>query len=143
MSAGGAAAATAAMVPDAKSIICTECNKVFRNTQMATFHAEKSGHESFEESTVEIAPLTEDEKKSKLEELRVKMMAKKAVKAKEQIAEDKANEQIRRKAGQSSGEMKEALQLKELEKEAMQRKKGQSIPWSSPMHADIPHRQDR
>jgi uncharacterized C2H2 Zn-finger protein len=39
---------------EAKSIKCSECGKVFRNTAVAQFHAEKSGHDQFEESTEEV-----------------------------------------------------------------------------------------
>ena len=37
-----------------KSIKCSECGKVFKNTALANFHAEKSGHDQFEESTEEV-----------------------------------------------------------------------------------------
>jgi hypothetical protein len=37
-----------------QSIKCTECGKVFKNTALANFHAEKSGHDQFEESTEEV-----------------------------------------------------------------------------------------
>jgi UBX domain-containing protein 1/4 len=46
--------------------------------------------------------LTEEEKKQKLAELREKMAAKRAVKAKEEAKESKANEAIRRKGGKVS-----------------------------------------
>ena len=48
---------------------------------------------------MQIKPLTEEEKKQKLAELREKMAAKKAAKAKEEAKETLANEAIRRKAG--------------------------------------------
>ena len=44
--------------------------------------------------------MTEEEKKQKLEDLREKMAAKRAVKAKEEAKEARANEAIRRKGGQ-------------------------------------------
>lgn len=37
-----------------QSIKCSECGKVFKNTALANFHAEKSGHDQFEESTEEV-----------------------------------------------------------------------------------------
>lgn len=37
-----------------QSIKCSICNKTFRNTALANFHAEKSGHDQFEESTEEV-----------------------------------------------------------------------------------------
>ena len=39
---------------EAKSIKCTECGKIFKNAALANFHAEKSGHDQFEESTEEV-----------------------------------------------------------------------------------------
>ena len=37
-----------------QSIKCSICSKTFRNTALANFHAEKSGHDQFEESTEEV-----------------------------------------------------------------------------------------
>jgi len=106
----------------AQSIKCTQCGKIFRDTALANFHAEKSGHDQFEESTEEVKPLTEEEKKERLAELRARMEEKRAAKAAEEAKEARANELIRRKGGQDIGQIKEDLQLKEAEKEARQRK---------------------
>ena len=37
-----------------QSIKCSQCGKVFKNTALANYHAEKSGHDQFEESTEEV-----------------------------------------------------------------------------------------
>lgn len=121
--AGAAGVAAAAADVEAKSIKCSMCGKIFRNTALANFHAEKSGHDQFEESTEEIKPLTEEEKTQKLAELREKMAAKRAVKTKEEIKENKANEAIRRKAGKDMNEIREDLILKEALKEADNKRK--------------------
>ncbi|SNX86543.1 related to chicken h-caldesmon, Uso1p and YKL201c [Melanopsichium pennsylvanicum] len=105
-------------VGEAKSIKCSDCGKVFKSPAFASFHAEKSGHTSFEESTEEIKPLTEEEKKAKLEELRIKLAAKRAAQSKIDAEEHKANEKIRRKAGQDLTEIKEEMKRKEQIKEA-------------------------
>lgn len=123
---GGGAAGSSGGNPSAEavaqSIKCSQCGKIFRDTALANFHAEKSGHDQFEESTEEIKPLTEEEKKQKLAELRQRMQEKKAAKAVEEAKEARANEMIRRKGGQDMGTIREELQLKEAEKEARQRK---------------------
>ena len=62
----------------ANSLQCKECGKKFRGQAQAEFHASKSGHVDFEESTEEITPLTEEEKKVKLEELKQKLAEKRA-----------------------------------------------------------------
>ncbi|KXN86190.1 UBX domain-containing protein 1 [Leucoagaricus sp. SymC.cos] len=124
---GAAAAAAAAVASDspteAKSIKCSQCGKTFKNTSLANWHAEKSGHDQFEESAEEIKPLTEEEKKQKLAELREKMAAKRALKVEEDAKEAKANEAIRRKAGKDMNQIREELKLKEAQKEAEAKKR--------------------
>ncbi|KAJ3514153.1 hypothetical protein NLJ89_g2536 [Agrocybe chaxingu] len=110
-------------VAEAKSIKCSECGKVFKNTDLANFHAEKSGHDQFEESTEEIKPLTEEEKKQKLEELRQKLAEKRANKAVEEAKDHKANETLRRKAGKDLNKLREEVQAKEAMKEAEKKKR--------------------
>jgi len=48
----------------AKSLKCSVCGKTFRNNATASYHGDKTGHDQFEESTEEIKPLTEEEKKN-------------------------------------------------------------------------------
>ncbi|KAF8887322.1 ubiquitin-related domain-containing protein [Infundibulicybe gibba] len=108
---------------EAKSIKCSECGKIFRNTALANFHAEKSGHDQFEESTEEIKPLTEEEKKERLSELREKMTEKRAKKAEIEAQENKANEAIRRKAGKDMNKIKEDLKVKQALKDAEEKKR--------------------
>ncbi|EMD38961.1 hypothetical protein CERSUDRAFT_112675 [Gelatoporia subvermispora B] len=120
---GGAEGSSAAAEQEAKSIRCSECGKIFKNTALANFHAEKSGHDQFEESTEEVKPLTEEEKRQKLAELREKMAAKRSVKAKEEARENLANEAIRRKAGKDINELREEIQAKEMVREAEKKRK--------------------
>ena len=40
--------------PTAKSLKCVDCGKLFKNADLANYHAEKSGHENFEESVEEV-----------------------------------------------------------------------------------------
>ncbi|KAL6922182.1 hypothetical protein FSHL1_006149 [Fusarium sambucinum] len=119
----------------AASLVCNECGKKFRNHDLATYHATKtyvelahvqdsltnkaySEHTDFSESTEEIAPLTEDEKKAKLEELRERLQAKKAVQSAKDKEDHKRNEQIRQKSTKESQEAKEELARKQAVKEA-------------------------
>lgn len=107
---------------EAKSLVCNECGKKFRNTAQAEFHASKTEHTDFAESTDEIAPLTEEEKKQRLEELRAKLAAKRAGQAEQDKLDRKANENIRRKATSESQDIKEELQKKEQIKEAAKKR---------------------
>jgi len=108
---------------EAKSIKCSMCGKIFKNTALANYHAEKSGHDQFEESTEEVKPLTEEEKKQRLDELRERMAEKRARKAVEDAKESKANENLRRKQGKDLGKIREDLKLKEAQKEVEARKR--------------------
>ncbi|EME44798.1 hypothetical protein DOTSEDRAFT_130830 [Dothistroma septosporum NZE10] len=106
----------------AKSMICNECSKKFRSMAQATFHAEKSGHTDFAESTEEIAPLTEEEKAARLVELKEKLAIKRAGQAKEDKLAQKRNDEIKKKITKETEEAKEELQRKEQIKEAMKKK---------------------
>ncbi|KAK3307899.1 ubiquitin-related domain-containing protein, partial [Chaetomium strumarium] len=106
----------------AQSLVCNECGKKFRNHDQASFHASKTDHTDFSESTDEIAPLTEEEKKAKLEELRRKLQEKRANQAILDKEESKRNEQIRLKATKESQDIKEQLQRKEQMKEAAKKR---------------------
>ncbi|KAI6013577.1 ubiquitin-related domain-containing protein [Pisolithus marmoratus] len=79
-----------------KSIKCSVCGKTFKNTALANYHAEKSGHDQFEESTEE---------------------------AQEEAKAAKANEAIKRKQGKDLNKIKEELKAKEMIKEAEQKRK--------------------
>lgn len=121
-------------VGEAKSIKCSDCGKILKSAAFASFHAEKSGHTNFEESTEEIKPLTEEEKKQRLQEsesipeqfkeeevhyadghehtVREKLAQKRATQSKEDAEAQRENEKIRRKAGQEMGEAREEMKKK-------------------------------
>lgn len=77
---------------EARSLVCNDCGKKFRSQAQAEFHASKSQHVDFSESTEEIAPLTEDQKKQKLQELRERLAAKRSVQQVQDKADEKKNE---------------------------------------------------
>ena len=109
---------TTAAVENARSLVCNECGKKFRDQAAAEFHASKTEHTDFSESTDEIAPLTEEEKANKLSALREKLAAKKAVQSEQDIIDKKRNEQINRKKTKETQDMKEDLKKKEQIKDA-------------------------
>ena len=76
----------------AKSLECEICGKKLRSEAQAEFHASKSGHDQFKESTEEIAPLTEAEKKAKLEEMRRALAEKRAGMSDQDKIDKKRNE---------------------------------------------------
>lgn len=116
---------------EAKSIKCSDCGKIMKNSAFASFHAEKSGHTNFEESTEEVKPLTEEEKKQRLAELRQKLAEKRAAQSQVDAKEARANEQIRRKAGQAVGLAREELKKKEAIKDQQRKaaEKKADVSW--------------
>lgn len=77
---------------EARSLVCNECGKKFRSQAQAEFHASKTQHVDFAESQEEIAPLTEEERKAKLEELRQKLAEKRAGMSDQEKIDKKRNE---------------------------------------------------
>lgn len=61
---------------EAKSFKCDECGKLFKNQDEVEFHAAKTNHSSFSESTEEKKPLSEEEKKAQLALLEERMKQK-------------------------------------------------------------------
>jgi len=106
----------------ARSMVCNDCGKKFRGMSQAQFHAEKSGHDDFAESAEELAPLTEEEKAARLQELREKLAAKRAGQAEEDKKAQLRNEQIRKKHTRENDDVKEELRKKEQIKEQKQKK---------------------
>ena len=51
-----------------QSIRCNVCEKVFRDMDLAMYHADKSGHEDFSESSEKIKPLSPEEREKRLQE---------------------------------------------------------------------------
>ncbi|KAJ5176317.1 uncharacterized protein N7482_002194 [Penicillium canariense] len=102
---------------EARSLVCNDCGKMFRSQAQAEFHASKTQHTDFSESTEELAPLTEEQKKERLTELREKLAAKRAVQSEQDKADQKRNEEIRRKSTKESQDAKEELERKQMRKE--------------------------
>lgn len=107
----------------AQSLVCNECGKKMRGVAEAEYHATKSGHSDFSESVEEIKPLTEEEKKQRLAELREKMAAKKAAQAEQDKIDAKKNELINRKKTKETEDLKEQLKAKEQIKDAEKKRK--------------------
>ncbi|KAJ5787249.1 Ubiquitin-associated/translation elongation factor EF1B N-terminal eukaryote [Penicillium paradoxum] len=101
-----------------RSLVCNDCGKKFRGQSQAEFHASKSGHVDFAESTEEIAPLTDEQKKERLAELREKLAAKRAGLSEQDKIDKKRNEPRKEKEKQDEIEAKKRIKAKiEADKE--------------------------
>ncbi|KAG9230580.1 ubiquitin-related domain-containing protein [Amylocarpus encephaloides] len=106
----------------AKSLVCNVCGKKFRSMAQAEFHASKTEHVDFGESTEEIAPLTEDEKKARLAELKANVTEKRAKQALLDKEEQRKNEKIRQKATREVQDLKEDMARQEQIKAAAKKR---------------------
>ncbi|CAJ0594422.1 unnamed protein product [Cylicocyclus nassatus] len=102
---------------------CNDCNKLFRDENSMMFHAAKSGHENFSESTQVIAPLTPEERAQKERELRDKIRAARAKKEEEEKREQIEKERRRREEGKKMLETKEKQKEMELRALVEERKR--------------------
>mmetsp|Transcript_20302 Transcript_20302/g.26347 ORF Transcript_20302/g.26347 Transcript_20302/m.26347 type:complete len:325 (+) Transcript_20302:108-1082(+) len=109
----------------AKSFVCTDTGKVFRTMRDAQMYAEKTGHSNFEESEIEVPPLTEEEKAEKVKQLKEKIKQKRAEREAQEKVDTLARERERRKGGQQMAETREimAAQKRKLEIEQLKKEK--------------------
>ncbi|KAJ2782058.1 hypothetical protein GGI15_003033 [Coemansia interrupta] len=107
----------------AQSLVCNECGKQFANEDLAQYHATKSGHSDFSESTEAVRPLTEEEKKAKLLEVQQKIAAKRKQREDLEREEQRKNELIRRKAGQDMAEQQERMKEEQMRREIEKQKR--------------------
>lgn len=107
----------------AKSLKCDECNRLFKTQLEVEFHAAKSGHSSFSESTEEKKPLTEGEKVAQLQLLEEKLKAKRVAREAEDKKEELEREKVRIKMGKEMTETKRKMEEDEMAKLVQLRKR--------------------
>ncbi len=107
----------------AQSLKCEDCGKIFKNGSAAEFHAVKTGHVNFAESTQAVKPLTAEEKAQKLAELQERLKQKREEKRQLAIEEEKQREKVRRATAKEIAESKEKFQEMEMKKALEAKKK--------------------
>ncbi|XP_066598181.1 UBX domain-containing protein 1-A-like [Prorops nasuta] len=107
----------------AKSIKCDICGQLFSNQLMVEFHADKSGHDQFSESTEEKKPLTEEEKQAQLKLLSDKLKQKRIEREEQEKKEAFEREKNRIRSGKEMNEAKKKMQELEIKKLLEQRKR--------------------
>ncbi|VDM56032.1 unnamed protein product [Angiostrongylus costaricensis] len=90
------------------------CNKLFRDENGMMFHAAKSGHENFSESTETVASLTPEERAKKAAELRERIKIARAQKEEAERKEEIEKERRRREEGKKMLEVKQKQRENEL-----------------------------
>ncbi|XP_055709378.1 UBX domain-containing protein 1 isoform X2 [Phlebotomus papatasi] len=100
----------------AKSIKCDECGRQFRSSVEVEYHAVKSGHSSFSESTEEKKPLTEEEKKAQLAALEEKLKQKRLEREEKEKLEALDREKTRIRSGKDLLEARRKMEEIEMAK---------------------------
>lgn len=108
---------------EAKSIKCNECNKLFKSQIEVEFHASKSGHSDFSESTEEKKALSEEEKKEQLSKLEEKLKQKRLEREAKEKEEQLERERLRIRSGKDLGEARRKIEEDEMKKLVQQRKR--------------------
>lgn len=82
------------------------CNKLFKNQSEVEFHAAKTGHTDFAESTEEKKPLTEEEKAEQVRKLEEKLKQKRKEREEKEKLEALEKEKYRIRSGKEMIEAK-------------------------------------
>ncbi|XP_071507228.1 UBX domain-containing protein 1-like [Diadema antillarum] len=99
-----------------KSLKCDDCGKKLRTEDDVQLHAARTGHQSFSESTEEIKPLTEDEKREQMAKLQERLKQRKEEKKEQEKKEALEREKMRRKQGKEIGQAKQQMELEEAKR---------------------------
>jgi len=102
---------------------CVETGRLFKSMKALELYAERTGKNNFEESTEEVKPLTEEERKAKKEELIVKLKKRALQKARAEAKAKIEREKARRLAGKASRTMAEEGMRLKRQRDAELRKK--------------------
>ncbi|KAH1000265.1 hypothetical protein HUJ04_000184 [Dendroctonus ponderosae] len=121
--AGGGRAPEAAPAALAKSIKCDDCGKLFNSSEEVEFHASKSGHGNFSESTEEKKPLSEEEKKEQLAKIEAKLRQRRLEREAREKEEALERERARIKSGKDMLEAKKRHDELEMKKIIEQRRR--------------------
>lgn len=107
----------------AKSLKCDDCGKLCKDQAEVEFHAAKTGHSNFSESTEEKKPLTEEEKKQQLALIEEKLKLKRLEREEREKQEALDKERNRIKSGKDMTEARKRLEEMEMKKIVEQRKR--------------------
>eukprot|EP00128_Syssomonas_multiformis_P016344 Colp12_sorted_trinity150504_noHs@27280 len=123
----------------ARSLKCSDCGKLLRSELEAEAHAARTQHTNFEESTEEIKPLTEEEKKEQLARIQQLIAEKRKMKAEEEKKEQLEKEKLRRKQGQESTVLRQKLAEDEIKRaaEAKKREKQEELEYKKRLREEI------
>ncbi|XP_029035993.1 UBX domain-containing protein 1 [Osmia bicornis bicornis] len=107
----------------AKSMKCDICGKLFKSNLEVEFHASKSGHDRFSESTEEKKPLSDEEKREQLRILTEKLKQKNKEREEQEKKDAQEREKNRIRSGKEMAEARRKLEELEMKKLLEERKR--------------------
>ncbi|XP_003706156.1 UBX domain-containing protein 1 [Megachile rotundata] len=107
----------------AKSMKCDVCGKLFKSNLEVEFHATKSGHNTFSESTEEKKPLSDEEKREQLRILTEKLKQKNKEREEQEKRDAQEREKNRIRSGKEMAQAKRKLEELEMKKLLEERKR--------------------
>ncbi|XP_062127849.1 UBX domain-containing protein 1 [Drosophila sulfurigaster albostrigata] len=107
----------------AKSLKCDDCGKVLKDQTEVEYHAAKTGHANFSESTEEKKALTEEEKKEQLALIEEKLKQKRVEREEREKADALERERNRIRSGKDMTEARRRMEEIEMKKIVDQRKR--------------------
>lgn len=120
---GGSGGEAAAPGGVAASLKCDECGKLLKDADAVQYHAAKSGHSQFSESTEAIKPLTEEEKAEQRARLQQRLVEKRLMRQEEEKKQAIEAEKIRRKSGRDLSSAKDNFDRQRKLQDAENRKR--------------------
>ncbi|XP_011704180.1 PREDICTED: UBX domain-containing protein 1 [Wasmannia auropunctata] len=119
----GASSQPVSTTDSAKSMKCDVCGKLFNSNLEVEYHATKSGHDRFSESTEEKKPLSEEEKREQLKMLEEKLRQKRKEREEQEKKDAFEREKNRIRSGKEMSEARKKLEELEMQKLLEQRKR--------------------
>ncbi|KAF7259460.1 hypothetical protein EG68_03352 [Paragonimus skrjabini miyazakii] len=123
----------------AKSFKCEDCSKSLRNEEEVQIHSARTGHVNYSESTEEVKPLTEEERKAQMEKLQDLLRQKKLQRDAQEKQEELEREKRRRKQGKDIVSAKTKFEEDEIRRmvEQKRREKEEDKAYRERLKADI------
>jgi len=106
-----------------KSMRCDDCQKSFPSEDALVFHASKTGHSNFSESTEQVKPKSPEEVKAQLAALEAKIKENRRIKEEKEKQEALERERSRRTTGKEIVELRQKFKDDEIKRDAEARRR--------------------
>ncbi|XP_003748224.1 UBX domain-containing protein 1 [Galendromus occidentalis] len=115
--------AAEAPAAEVRSMRCDDCQKLFPNEDALVFHASKTGHSNFSESTEQVKPKSPEEVKAQLAALEAKIKENRRIREEKERQEALDREKNRRTHGKEIVELRQKFKDDEMKREVEARRR--------------------